>query len=96
MDSTWFEENVKPRLSGYKTKSSSFLNGDFGDLDRIELEGFNKLAGVEFWSKGWVGIDVYDCDLDSQLLNVLFSPEEKESTLNVFEKFIVILMQGSK
>lgn len=95
MDSSWFNEGIKPLLNGYSLEYSSFPNGDFGDLERIELEGFNKLGTVEFWSKGWVGIDIYDCALDDQIMNVLLSPEEKESIPQAFERFVKILTQDS-
>ncbi|MEE4234063.1 hypothetical protein [Pseudomonas viridiflava] len=95
MDGAWFNESVKPLLKGFSLEYSSFAEGDFGDLERIELEGFNKLGTVEFWSKGWVGIDIYDCALDDQVMNVLLSPEEKESVSHVFDKFVKILTQDS-
>lgn len=94
MNSSWFDEHVRPRLEGYSFEYSTFLNGDFGDLERIELEGLDKLGTVEFWSKGWVGLDVYDCACDDQVMNVLLSPEEKGSVLQYFEKFVSVLMLG--
>jgi len=94
MDSSWFDESVKPFLKGYSLEYSLFSNGDFGDLERIELEGFNKVGAVEFWSKGWVSIDIYDRALDDQVMNVLLSPEEKESAHQEFERFIKILTRG--
>lgn len=91
MDSSWFNESVRPLLKGFSLECSSFSGGDFGDLERIELEGFNKLGTVEFWSKGWVGIDIYDCAIDEQVMNVLLSPGERERVSLEFEKFIKIL-----
>lgn len=87
----WFRKNVEIHLNEYLLKYSSFLNGDFGDLERVELEGFGKLGAVEFWSKGWLGIDVYDCCLDTQVMNVLLSPEERNSIPREFEKLIRLL-----
>ncbi|MEE1926465.1 hypothetical protein V0R50_31085 [Pseudomonas sp. 148P] len=95
MDSSWFNEGIKPSLKGCSLEYSSFPNGDFGDLERIELEGFSKLGTVEFWSKGWIGIDIYDCALECQVMNVLLSPEEKDSVHQAFERFIEILTQDS-
>ncbi|MBX8509872.1 hypothetical protein K5D34_09330 [Pseudomonas cichorii] len=95
MDSSWFNESVKPLLKGFSLEYSSFADGEFGDLERIELEGFNKLGTVEFWSKGWVGVDIYDCALDDQVMNVLLSPEEEGAVSQVFERFVKILMQDS-
>ncbi|MGY4490747.1 hypothetical protein [Pseudomonas sp. TE3610] len=93
MDCSWFHECVKPHLKGFSLECSSFADGDFGDLERIELEGFNKLGAVEFWSEGWVGIDIYDCALDDQVMNVLLSPEEEEYISQAFEMFVNILTQ---
>ncbi|WP_208604509.1 MULTISPECIES: hypothetical protein [Pseudomonas] len=93
MDSSWFDESVKPRLKGFSLEYSSFADGDFGGLERIELEGFNKLGTVEFWSKGWVSIDIYDLTIDYQVMNVLLSPEEGESVSQAFDRFISILTQ---
>ncbi|GFM90207.1 hypothetical protein [Pseudomonas cichorii] len=95
MDSSWFNESVKPLLKGISLEYSSFADGEFGDLERIELEGFNKLGTVEFWSKGWVGVDIYNCALDDQVMNVLLSPEEEGAVSQVFERFVKILMQDS-
>ena len=88
MDGSWFDESVKPLLKGFSLEYSSFA-------ERIELEGFNKLGTVEFWSKGWVGIDIYDCALDDQVMNVLLSPEEGASLSQEFDRFIKILTQNS-
>ncbi|RON53983.1 hypothetical protein [Pseudomonas frederiksbergensis] len=76
MNIKYFDESIKPLMKGYSFKYAAFLEGDFGDLERVEFEGDNKVGGVEFWSKGWVGADVYDCVLDEQIFNVLLSPEE--------------------
>ena len=59
------------------------------------MEGFNKLGTVEFWSKGWIGVDIYDCALEDQVMNVLLSPEEKDSVPQAFERLIQILTQNS-
>ncbi|MBI6898781.1 hypothetical protein JET64_18420 [Pseudomonas putida] len=95
MNSSWFNESIKPFLEGCSLEYSSFSNGDFGDLDRIELEGFGKLGTVEFWSKGWVGIDVYDCVLEEQVMNILFSPEDQGSVHQAFERLIEIFTQDA-
>ncbi|BBN63817.1 hypothetical protein KUIN1_30070 [Pseudomonas sp. KUIN-1] len=42
-----------------------------------------------------MGIDIYDCTLGGQVMNVLLSPEEKESVSQAFEKFVKILTTDS-
>jgi hypothetical protein len=42
-----------------------------------------------------VGIDIYDCALDEQVMNVLLSPEEEKSVSQAFESFVRILTQDS-
>lgn len=95
MDRFWFDERVKPILEGFSLTYTSFADGDFGDLERIGLEGFDKLGTVEFWSKGWIGIDIYDCALDCQVMNVLLSPEKKKFVAHEFDNFIRLLMQNN-
>ena|GEM_PF-954640 len=95
MNGRWFEEKIQPSLKGCNFEYSEFIDGDFGDLERIELKGLNKLATVEFWSKGWIGIDVYDCALDEQVMNVLLSPEEKDAAYQVFESLIKLLTRST-
>lgn len=95
MDAFQFNKEVKPLLKGYSVECSTFANGDFGSLERIELEGFNKLATVEFWSEGWIGIDIYDCACDEQVMNILLSPEEKDLVPKAFEKLLGTLNRNS-
>lgn len=95
MNGSWFNEYISPFLAGCSLECTSLSNGDFGDLERIELEGFGKIGTVEFWSKGWVGIDIYDCVREEQAMNILFSPEEQGSVLLAFERFLEIFMQDA-
>lgn len=87
MDINFFKKEIEPILVGYSFQYSSFSDGDLGDLERAEFEGHNKIGTVDFWSKGWVGIDIYDLTVDKQLLNVLLGPEDEQL------KFIEILMK---
>lgn len=59
-----FVKEIKPLLYRYTMQHATLTNGEFGSLERIEMEGFNKLATVDFWSKGWLGIDVYAIELE--------------------------------
>lgn len=95
MDAFQFDKEVRPLLKGYSVEYSTFANGDFGNLERIELQGFNKLATVEFWSEGWIGIDMYDCACDEQVINILLSPEDKDLVSEVFENFLDALNRNS-
>ncbi|WP_419736733.1 hypothetical protein [Pseudomonas sp. COR18] len=88
MDAFHFNKEIRPLLKGYSVEYSKFANGDFGSLERIELEGFNKLATIEFWSEGWIEIDIYDCARDEQVMNILLSPEEKDLFPKTFERLL--------
>ena len=74
-----FKNKIEPALPEYLFEYSFFSDGDFGDLDRAEFKGHQKIGAVEFWSKGYIGIDVYDIQLDDQVFNILISPEEEPS-----------------
>lgn len=91
MDIYQFNDNIKPLLSGYLVQNSSFTTGDFGALERVELEGNNKLATLDFWFAGWLGVDVFDCSIDEQVMNVLLSPEEAHRTPYVIKELLRIL-----
>lgn len=92
MDIGQFEEKIKPLLGRYLLERSSFENGDFGNLDRIEIEGCNILATIDFWSKGWISIDVYDCLGEEQIMNVLLSPDKADRIPDEFNKLLAILI----
>jgi hypothetical protein len=51
---------------------------------------------VEFWSKGWLGIDVYDCSCEMQIMNTLLAPDEGGKMLSAFDSFVKILNSKDK
>lgn len=87
-----FCDEIKPLLSDYLLERSSFANGDFGNLERFELDGLNKLVTVDFWSKGWIAIDVYDCLSEQQIMNVLLSPERLRFVSEEFNRLMAMLV----
>lgn len=91
MDINFFKAEIAPHLAGYELQYSSFSNGDFGDLERVEFEKGDKLGTVDMWSKGWMSIDVYDTALDAQLINLLLSPDELEQQKKAIETLLRIL-----
>jgi hypothetical protein len=93
MDINFFKAEIYPHLSGYKFQYSSFGNGDFGTLERIEFEKGNKLGTVDMWSKGWLSIDVYDSALDTQLINLLISPDELDQQKEAIKNLIRTLKE---
>ncbi|MBN3215509.1 hypothetical protein [Pectobacterium polaris] len=89
MDINFFKKKIEPILVGYSFQYTSFLDGDFGDLERVEFEGNNKVGTVDFWSKGWISIDIYDLILDDQRLNLLLGPDEEQ--LKAIETLVKLL-----
>ncbi|MCC8465029.1 MULTISPECIES: hypothetical protein [Photorhabdus] len=87
-----FDKNIKPLLRNYSFEYSFFVDGEFGNLERIEFDGCGKLGTIDIWSKGWLSIDIYDCILDRQVMNVIYSPEEKQSCKTGVEVFLRILL----
>lgn len=78
VDMDFFREKIVPMLNGYTFKYSFFPNGDFGDLERVEFEGAHEIGAVEFWSRGFIGIDLYDLNSDEQLICKLLGPDENK------------------
>lgn len=94
MDVSHFKNNFSHKLINYKLTYSSYPDGDFGYLERVVIEGPDKVAGIDFWSRGWLDIDVYDLVLDQQVMNVLIEPAETQKKEQELIKFMRILLDG--
>lgn len=92
MDINYIKNNVSSKLSNYKLTYRSFPSGDFGSLERLEIDGCNKLGGIDVWSKGWLDIDIYDLTLDKVVMNVLLKPSETQEQEKAIAKFLEILL----
>lgn len=84
--------DVKPFLKGCSFEFSTFSEGQFGSIERVELEKIGKIGTIDFWSEGWVGIDVYDRLKGEQVINLLISPEESGELERAFLVLIDIFM----
>ena len=62
-------------------------------MERVVIEGNNKIAGIDFWSKGWLEIDIYDLVIDDQIMNILLYPSETKEQNNAIKRFIEILLK---
>lgn len=90
-DIIWFKKNIVPNFEGYKIDYHSFKNGDFGDLERVELEGYGKGVTIDFWSSGWLGIHAYNYREEKEVINILLEPEqhlEKEKGIKEIQEFM--------
>lgn len=77
MDIDYFNNFIKPKLLGCDFEYKNFLDGQFGDLSRVEIEGRGKVGTLDIWSTGWVGMDVFDLEVQDQIMNSLCSPEDE-------------------
>lgn len=91
-DMSWFKNEFIPKFEKkYIIKYSSFKDGDFGNLERAEIEGNNKGGSIDFWSWGWVNIHLVDYEKGNELLNVLLEPcqeREKEKAFKILKEFL--------
>ena len=92
MDMGYFRKNIDQRLNDYKLVYSSYPDGDFGSLERVIIEGRNKIAGVDIWSKGWLNIDIYDMALGEQVMNILLDPTEVQEQKEAINKLMEVLL----
>ena len=58
----------------------NYKNGDFGDLNQIIIESKILGGGIDFWSSGWLEIELYDYEKERQIINVLLEPTEEYET----------------
>ncbi len=91
INTLWFKETILPALKEYQVKFSFFKGGDFGDIERIEFEGKDKGGGIDFWSSGWLGINVYDYKEDREIMNILLEPQENLEKEKAFNDLQIIL-----
>jgi hypothetical protein len=87
MNIDYIKHSTLSKLEGYEFHYSSFPNGDFGSLERVEFENGIKFGTIDLWSKGWISIDIYDSELDEQIMNVLLSPSEVTQWEKIMENF---------
>lgn len=88
MNIEWFDETIKPQLDHYNFHYSKFPEGDFGDLERVDIEGFNVFANADFWSKGWISVEVFNLTTKEQVLIKLISPDENGDIDSLFKLFV--------
>ena len=67
-------------MLNYKITYRSYKNGDFGDLDQIIIKSKILGDGIDFWSSGWLGIELYDYEKEKLIINVLLEPTEEYET----------------
>lgn len=84
-----FKREILPLLSKYEVIYRNYQNGDLGDLEQIIFESKNKGGGIDFWSSGWLGIELYDYKNEKEMISVLLETEEEY--LSVLEKFKKLL-----
>lgn len=92
-DIDWFKETVAPSLQGFKIDYFFFENGDFGDLNRVEIEGNGKGGNIDFWEKDWIEIHLYDYNKDEELIHSLLEPtqdKERDELLVKFESLLKV------
>lgn len=94
MDIHYFKENIEPKLKGFNVTYSYFPKGDFGELNRVYVEGKNKMGGIDFWSMGWMDVDIYDLSLDRQVMNLLLAPNDTETQEKTVEKFLRVFIDA--
>ena len=87
----WFKKVIAPSLEGIKIKYSFFEKGDFGDLNRVEIEGNGKGGNLDFWEKDWIEIHLYDYNEDKELIHALLEPTQDKERDELLEKFELLL-----
>ena len=92
MDINYFKKYIAPKLKDYVLTYSSYPNGDFGSLERVVIESVRIIAGVDIWSKGWLDIDIYDLNLDEQVMNVLLEPTEVKEQEDAITRLLSVLL----
>jgi hypothetical protein len=90
-----FKTEIAPLLVNY-TLNYRFFEGnsfsDFGNLYEVEFESEQTMGTIDFWQEEWLGILVWDCKQEKELLNVLLSPEQLTEREQTFTKLLKLLL----
>ncbi len=92
MNLDWFKKELENKLGSYEINFSSFENGDFGNLNRVEFEGLGKGGNIDFWDSGWMEIHLVDYKEEKQLFHVMLEPNqeyEKERAIEILKGFLI-------
>ena len=87
-----FKEKLEPKMKNFEIIFKDFKNGDFGELLQIEFNSTKIGGNIDLWSKGWLGIFLWDFENDEEIMNILNEPNEeksKEANLNSLESIIL-------
>jgi hypothetical protein len=84
-----FKTHVASTLVNYELQYRFYEKGDFGSLSQVIFNSPQNGGGIDFWGKGWLGIDLHDYEKDEQVLNVLLEPNQKEE--KAFDRLLILL-----
>jgi len=88
----YFKELIEPRIpASYVLTWTEYLEGDFGDLKRLEFISSTKIGAIDFWSRDWLAMDIVDLEIGEQVLNILYSPDQMHEIPAGFERLLDIL-----
>ena len=93
-DVFWFKTEIIPLISKkFSLTYSTFKNGDFGNLERIEFESKGMAGFIDFWCQGWLNIHLVDFESGYELLNVLLRPDEDAAQIRNIDRLKELLLQ---
>ncbi|QTY27911.1 hypothetical protein [Flavobacterium sp. CS20] len=86
-----FLKEIEPKMNNFEIIHKDFKEGDFGSLEQIEFNSENIGGNIDFWSKGWLGIFLWDYKKEKEILNTLNEPNEEKDKKENFEKMKEII-----
>lgn len=91
IDLKWFKANLIAQLEGCAFNYRSFVKGDFGSLDQVEIESFPIMATVDFWELNWLGVHVWHQEQEKDIINVLLEPNEEKKKSEVLSQLVDLM-----
>ena len=87
----WFRQEIEPRLAGFSLAYRSFGEGDFGSLERVEFESKALMGSFEFWSHGWLDVQVIEPVTVEERLHVFLGPDQEAEKTHAVAAFLALL-----
>jgi hypothetical protein len=88
----WFKNKFSPFIEqNYNTEYLFFKDSDFGDIERVEFEGYDKGGTIDFWSTGYLSIHIVDYLKKEEIINVFLEPNQMEEKEKYLEQMYEII-----
>lgn len=88
----WFKNNIEGKyLDKYKFKYLSEKDGDFGDLEGVQIESEQIAGHIYFWSSGFYNFHLFDFRTEEDLIKDTHGQCTEQELYNILNQYSDLL-----